>query len=61
MQVLAGTTNVIAEGEVLQLMNMQDSTLDEASYLRVIRSKTAQLFEASAPLSAHSGRCGRAN
>ncbi len=50
MQVLADTTNVIAEGEVLQLMNMRDSTLDEASYLRVIRSKTAQLFEASARL-----------
>jgi octaprenyl-diphosphate synthase len=50
MQVLADATNVIAEGEVLQLMNMRDATLDEASYLRVIRSKTAKLFEASARL-----------
>jgi octaprenyl-diphosphate synthase len=50
MQVLADTTNVIAEGEVLQLMNMRDASLDEASYLRVIRSKTAKLFEASARL-----------
>jgi octaprenyl-diphosphate synthase len=50
MRVLADTTNVIAEGEVLQLMNMRDSSLNEASYLRVIRSKTAQLFEASARL-----------
>jgi len=50
MQVLADTTNVIAEGEVLQLMNMRDTSLDEASYLRVIRSKTAKLFEASARL-----------
>jgi octaprenyl-diphosphate synthase len=50
MQVLADTTNVIAEGEVLQLMNLRDASLDEASYLRVIRSKTAKLFEASARL-----------
>ena len=52
MQILADTTNVIAEGEVLQLMNMRDTSLDEASYLRVIRSKTAKLFEASARLAA---------
>lgn len=50
MEVLADATNVIAEGEVLQLMNMHDATLDEESYLRVIRSKTAKLFEASARL-----------
>jgi octaprenyl-diphosphate synthase len=43
---------VIAEGEVLQLMNMHDASLDEAGYLRVIRSKTAKLFEASARLGA---------
>jgi octaprenyl-diphosphate synthase len=48
MQILADATNVIAEGEVLQLMNMHDASLDEAAYLRVIRSKTAKLFEASA-------------
>ena len=52
MQILADTTNVIAEGEVLQLMNMRDTSLDEDSYLRVIRSKTAKLFEASARLAA---------
>jgi octaprenyl-diphosphate synthase len=50
MQVLSDATNVIAEGEVLQLMNMHDATVDEAAYLRVIRSKTAKLFEASARL-----------
>lgn len=50
MQVLSDATNVIAEGEVQQLMNMHDTSLDEASYLRVIRSKTAKLFEASARL-----------
>lgn len=50
MQVLSDATNVIAEGEVLQLMNMHDASLDETAYLRVIRSKTAKLFEASARL-----------
>jgi octaprenyl-diphosphate synthase len=52
MQTLAEATNVIAEGEVLQLMNMHDATLSEYDYLRVIRSKTAKLFEASARLAA---------
>lgn len=50
MQVLSDATNVIAEGEVLQLVNMRDASLSEADYLRVIRSKTAKLFEASARL-----------
>jgi octaprenyl-diphosphate synthase len=52
MEILADATNVIAEGEVLQLMNMHDASLSEADYLRVIRSKTAKLFEASARLGA---------
>ena len=52
MQILADATNVIAEGEVMQLMNIHDATLDEAAYLHVIRSKTAKLFEASARLGA---------
>ena len=52
MQVLADATNVIAEGEVQQLINTHDASLDEASYLNVIRSKTAKLFEASARLAA---------
>jgi octaprenyl-diphosphate synthase len=52
MEILAEATNIIAEGEVLQLMNMHDASLDEAGYLRVIRSKTAKLFEASARLAA---------
>lgn len=52
MQTLADATNVIAEGEVMQLVNMHDASLDEAGYLRVIRSKTAKLFEASTRLSA---------
>ena len=52
MQTLAEATNVIAEGEVLQLMNMNDASLSENNYLLVIRSKTAKLFEASARLAA---------
>ncbi|QNM96476.1 polyprenyl synthetase family protein [Chitinimonas koreensis] len=52
MQVLADATNVIAEGEVLQLMNIGDAELDEADYLKVIRYKTAKLFEAAARLGA---------
>jgi octaprenyl-diphosphate synthase len=52
MQVLADATNVIAEGEVMQLMNMHNAELDEAGYLQVIRSKTAKLFEASARVGA---------
>lgn len=57
MEILAQATNVIAEGEVLQLMNMHDASLDEACYLRVIRSKTAKLFEASARLAAVLADC----
>jgi len=52
MDVLADATNTIAEGEVLQLLNMHDPDTDEPSYLRVIRYKTARLFEASARLGA---------
>ena len=52
MQVLADATNVIAEGEVLQLMNMHNADLSEADYLQVIRSKTSKLFEASAQVAA---------
>ena len=52
MEILAEATNIIAEGEVQQLMNMHDASLDEAGYLKVIRSKTAKLFEASARLGA---------
>jgi octaprenyl-diphosphate synthase len=48
MRTLAEATNVIAEGEVQQLMNMHDAGLSEDEYVRVIRSKTAKLFEASA-------------
>ncbi len=52
LEVLADATNVIAEGEVLQLMNMHDPDLSVEDYLQVIRFKTAKLFEASARLGA---------
>ncbi len=47
MRVMADATNVIAEGEVLQLLNIHDPDTDEESYLRVIRYKTAKLFQAA--------------
>ncbi len=52
LDVLADATNVIAEGEVLQLLNMHDPDISTDDYLRVIRYKTAKLFEASARLGA---------
>ena len=52
MQILATTTNVIAEGEVMQLMNVHDANTTEAKYLEVIHCKTAKLFEAATQLGA---------
>ncbi|MDQ3186002.1 MAG: octaprenyl diphosphate synthase [Pseudomonadota bacterium] len=52
MRVLADATNTIAEGEVLQLLNCRDPNVDEENYLRVIRYKTAKLFEAATRLGA---------
>lgn len=52
LHVLADATNVIAEGEVLQLMNCNDPDIDEEGYLQVIRYKTAKLFEAATRLGA---------
>lgn len=60
LEILADTTNAIAEGEVLQLMNAGDATLGESSYLNVIQRKTAQLFEAAARLGAVLGDADRA-
>lgn len=48
MQVMSEATNVIAEGEVLQLLNCRDANTDEARYMDVIHRKTAKLFEAAA-------------
>ena len=52
MQILADTTNTIAEGEVMQLLNCNDPDTTEARYMDVIQSKTAKLFEAAAELGA---------
>jgi octaprenyl-diphosphate synthase len=52
MEILSRATTVIAEGEVLQLLNMHDPDVTRESYLTVIRSKTAKLFEAAAQLGA---------
>lgn len=52
MEILADTTNVIAEGEVLQLLNINDASVDETRYMQVIHYKTARLFEASTQLAA---------
>jgi len=52
LDIVSEATNVIAEGEVMQLMNMHDASLTEQNYLDVIRSKTAKLFEASTRLPA---------
>ncbi|MFV7782598.1 octaprenyl diphosphate synthase [Shewanella marisflavi] len=50
LEVLADATNVLAEGEVLQLMNCNDPDTTEESYMRVIYCKTAKLFEAATRL-----------
>jgi len=52
MRILADATNRIAEGEVLQLMNIHDPSVDEARYLSVVERKTATLFEAAARIGA---------
>jgi octaprenyl-diphosphate synthase len=58
MRVLADATNTIAEGEVLQLIHCHDADVDVERYLRVIRYKTAKLFEAGARLGAILGGAG---
>ena len=52
MAILSNATNIIAEGEVLQLLNCNDPSTTEQRYLDVIRFKTAKLFEAAAQLGA---------
>jgi octaprenyl-diphosphate synthase len=48
LQVMANSTNQISEGEVLQLLNIGNSELDEVGYFKIIEAKTSILFEASA-------------
>lgn len=52
LQLLSDATNVIAEGEVMQLMNCNDPDTSEETYMQVIYSKTARLFEAATQLAA---------
>jgi octaprenyl-diphosphate synthase len=61
MAVLAEATNVIAEGEVLQLLNIHDADTDEEKYLKVVRFKTAKLFEAAARVGAILGGASAAD
>jgi octaprenyl-diphosphate synthase len=56
LRILSDATNVIAEGEVLQLLNAGNPDIEEAVYLDVIRRKTAKLFEAAAQLGGVLGR-----
>lgn len=59
MEILADATNIIAEGEVLQLMNCHNPDIDIPNYLQVIRYKTAKLFEAATRLGGVLGGAGR--
>jgi octaprenyl-diphosphate synthase len=59
MEIMAGATNVIAEGEVMQLLNSNDADTTEERYLDVIHCKTAKLFEAAAQVGAILSGCGR--
>ena len=52
LEVMADATNIIAEGEVMQLMNIGNVDITEAQYLQVIQYKTAKLFEAAAQVGA---------
>lgn len=59
MEILAEATNLIAEGEVLQLINVNDPSTSEEQYMEVIRYKTAKMFEVAAvsgPIIAKSGK-----
>ncbi len=61
MAVLAETTNVIAEGEVLQLLNIHNADITDADYLKVIHYKTAKLFEAATRLGAIINKASQAD
>jgi len=61
METLADATNIIAEGEVLQLLNCHDADVDAGNYMRVIHYKTAKLFEAAMRLGAILGKASAAD
>lgn len=56
LEVMADATNIIAEGEVMQLMNIGNTDITEEQYIRVIQYKTAKLFEAAAQVGAILGK-----
>src|ERR1700743_2115546 len=60
MEIMSEATNVIAEGEVLQLMNAHDPETTEERYLEVIHRKTAKLFQAGAEVAAVLSSVGEA-
>lgn len=60
MSILASTTNRIAEGEVMQLLNVREPGVTEAQYIAVIEAKTARLFQAATELGAVLGKQGDA-
>lgn len=59
MEIMSRATNVIAEGEVLQLLNCHDADTTEERYMEVVRFKTAKLFEAASQLGAVINQCNR--
>lgn len=56
LEVMADATNIIAEGEVMQLMNIGNIDITEEQYIQVIQYKTAKLFEAAAQVGAILGK-----
>lgn len=56
LEVMADATNIIAEGEVMQLMNIGNTDITEEQYIQVIQYKTAKLFEAAAQVGAILGK-----
>ena len=56
LEVMADATNIIAEGEVMQLMNIGNTDITEEQYVQVIQYKTAKLFEAAAQVGAILGK-----
>lgn len=58
LNILADSTNIISEGEVLQLLNCRDPNTDEERYMRVIHHKTAKMFESAAETGSVLGEAG---
>jgi len=61
MEIMSRATNIIAEGEVLQLLNCNDADTTEQRYMEVVRFKTAKLFEAASQLGAVINHCNAAD